>query len=215
MSTGIRAEIKIKGPHDCPIAQVSDGQDSCCTNVSRSSTHTDDGQIIEEFLVPKEVEVNSDDIEKVFSYESKDMYRFNREEGIGCACECVEEHHSPVVDVYSDERHLHLTFHVKNVDQLKKIMQELKSNYSEVKIKRFLREKEKKDDEDRMILIDSSRLTDRQREVLRKAHKLGYFDHPKKSNAGEVAKKLGITTSTFTEHLAAAQKKLMGAVIDG
>ena len=42
---------------------------------------------------------------------------------------------------------------------------------------------------------------------------MGYFDHPKGANAGDVADALDISRSTFTEHLAAAQTKLLEAVL--
>jgi hypothetical protein len=51
--------------------------------------------------------------------------------------------------------------------------------------------------------------------VLETAHRLGYFERPKGANAGEVADALDISRSTFTEHLAAAQTKLLDAILDG
>jgi predicted DNA binding protein len=49
--------------------------------------------------------------------------------------------------------------------------------------------------------------------VLRTAHQLGYFEHPKGANAGEVAESLDITTATFIQHLSAAQQKLLDSVL--
>jgi hypothetical protein len=43
---------------------------------------------------------------------------------------------------------------------------------------------------------------------------MGYFEHPRTANAGEVADELDISRSTFAEHLAAAQSKLLDAVLD-
>jgi predicted DNA binding protein len=57
------------------------------------------------------------------------------------------------------------------------------------------------------------RLTDRQREVLRTAHEMGYFEYPRGANAGEVATALDIEPSTFTEHLNAAQSKLLDELL--
>lgn len=56
-------------------------------------------------------------------------------------------------------------------------------------------------------------LTDRQREVLELAHELGYFDHPKRANKGDVAAELGVTTSTVSEHLSMTQRKLMESIL--
>lgn len=64
------------------------------------------------------------------------------------------------------------------------------------------------------VVVDRGTLTDRQREVLETAHRMGYFEHPKRTNAGEVAAELGITTSTLTGHLSAAQRMLLGVILD-
>ena len=52
-------------------------------------------------------------------------------------------------------------------------------------------------------------LTDPQREALRTAYEMGYFEYPRDANASEVAAALDIQRSTFTEHLNAAQSKLL------
>jgi len=43
---------------------------------------------------------------------------------------------------------------------------------------------------------------------------VAYFERPKGANATEVAERLGIAQSTFTEHLMAAQRKLLADVLD-
>ncbi|MEF8843240.1 MAG: helix-turn-helix domain-containing protein [Haloarculaceae archaeon] len=62
-------------------------------------------------------------------------------------------------------------------------------------------------------LVDRGRLTDRQREVLRTAYRMGYFEYPRSANATEVAETLGIGLSTLAEHLAAAQAKLLDELL--
>jgi predicted DNA binding protein len=69
-------------------------------------------------------------------------------------------------------------------------------------------------EESDLVFVDRSVLTERQREVLETAHEMGYFEHPKGANAGEVADELDISTSTFSEHLAASQRKLMDALLE-
>lgn len=53
-------------------------------------------------------------------------------------------------------------------------------------------------------------LTDKQATALRTAFHQGYFESPRKSNATEIAQSLGVTHSTFLQHLRAAQKKVFG-----
>jgi hypothetical protein len=53
------------------------------------------------------------------------------------------------------------------------------------------------------------RLSSRQREVFRLARTSGYYDHPRRTTADELAAELGITSSTVHEHLRKAEAKLL------
>ncbi|MFC6837403.1 bacterio-opsin activator domain-containing protein [Halomarina ordinaria] len=55
-------------------------------------------------------------------------------------------------------------------------------------------------------------LTDRQREVLRRAYLSGYFDSPRANTGADLADSLGISTATFHEHLRVAERKLVERV---
>jgi len=57
-------------------------------------------------------------------------------------------------------------------------------------------------------------LTDRQREALRTAYLAGYFERPRETTGEEVADRLGVSNSTFSQHLRAAQGKVFGHVFD-
>ncbi|ELZ63487.1 PAS/PAC sensor protein [Haloferax prahovense DSM 18310] len=58
-------------------------------------------------------------------------------------------------------------------------------------------------------------LTDRQRESLEVAYRTGYFERPKRRSAAEVAEAIGVSRSTFTQHLRAAQRKVFAELFDG
>jgi hypothetical protein len=58
-------------------------------------------------------------------------------------------------------------------------------------------------------------LTDRQREVLEAAFEAGYYEWPRECTGAEVADRLGIASSTFSEHIHAAERKLLTALFDG
>lgn len=62
-------------------------------------------------------------------------------------------------------------------------------------------------------LLDTH-LTGRQREVLRTAFDAGYYEWPRECSGKEVAKELGISSSTFSEHIHAAERKLLTALFD-
>jgi len=222
-SSGIRAEIRVASPSDCPIAGVSEKTDAPSRSVSRTSSVsspvvTEEVVFDSENLDKEAVDSDSDDggmrMEEVFSYDSETVYRFSREKGRGCACERVESFGYPVVDTHTRDGDLFLTFHVPDTEALKRVMNRLGERYSNVEVKRLIRSKDSEDEND-LVLVDRRELTEKQEEALRTAHRMGYFEHPKGANAGEVAEELGITTSTFTEHLAAAQKKLMRSILNG
>ena len=52
-------------------------------------------------------------------------------------------------------------------------------------------------------------LTDRQEEIIRTAFSLGYFDYPKKTGSAKLANKLGISVSTLSEIMRAAQRRIL------
>lgn len=59
------------------------------------------------------------------------------------------------------------------------------------------------------------RLTDRQREALRTAHRSGYFDWPREGTAEECAERMGVSQPTFSQHLRAAEAKVFETFFDG
>jgi len=60
------------------------------------------------------------------------------------------------------------------------------------------------------LLVD---LTDRQREALQTAYRQGYFDVPRETTAGECAMTLGVSQSTFSQHLNVALRKVLDALL--
>lgn len=55
-------------------------------------------------------------------------------------------------------------------------------------------------------------LSDKQVEIIVTAYQLGYFDQPARISADDLAKRLGISRSTLTEHLRKAETRLIGNV---
>jgi len=216
--SGIRAEVKIHSPLSCPVVSVSSAADASGTSIAKASG---DGETVtEEFVLdadlPSDLDVGraeSADVREIFSYGSKHAIRFEREEGKPCPCDEVEQFDCPLLDVYARNEALVLVFHVPDIDRLQDVLTELQDNWSDVTVRRLIQSDQDRSTDD-LVLVDRSRLTDRQHEVLETAHGMGYFDHPKGANASEVAAELGITHATFTEHLAAAQRKLLTSVME-
>lgn len=219
MSSGIRAELSIDSPGDCPIATVSGQTGAASYSVSKSVAPGDEDTMTEEFVLDAEVDPDFEDSaglndsETVFSYGEKQVFRFSRERGTGCPCEQIEQFHCPVVDVHTRDGTLYLAFHAPDMERLSEALSALRDHYPGVNVQRLLRSRVDHEESD-LVFVDRSMLTERQREVLETAHEMGYFEHPKGANAGEVADALDISTSTFSEHLAASQRKLMESLLE-
>lgn len=59
------------------------------------------------------------------------------------------------------------------------------------------------------------RLTDRQREVLRVAYDRGYYERPREATGEDVAAELGVSVSTFTQHVRVAERNLLDILFEG
>jgi hypothetical protein len=216
MGSGIRAELRVDADGTCPVAKAAADAGASTFSVSRGIDPAGTGTVTEEFMLdgaPAEDPSIDEDLTQVFTYGSKAVYRFTRPRGQGCPCDCIEQFDCPVVDVHTRNGLLYLVFHAADMDQLRNIITSLRERYSDVDIRRLLRSEGDRSGHD-LVFVDRGRLTERQREVLETAHGMGYFDRPKGANAGEVADALDISRSTFTEHLAAAQTKLLDAILE-
>lgn len=63
--------------------------------------------------------------------------------------------------------------------------------------------------------VMQSQLTDRQEEVLRAAFERGYYEWPRDCTGQELAEDLDISSATFSEHIHAAERKLLTLMFDG
>mgnify|MGYP000223351423 CR=1 FL=1 len=227
MSDGIRAEIRVDGPTGCPATRLVDRTGTTAEDVTRAVS-ADGERVVEEFLLADPVgvtvpgvddaggdhdqTVDGSEYQLVFDYGDHATYRFERDRDVACPCEVVEAHDCPATDVAIRDDGVHVAFHVPDMPSLQALVADLREQFPSLDVKRLLRSTGEAGAHN-LAFVDRGRLTDRQREVLETAHDMGYFAHPKGANAGEVATELHITRSTFSEHLAAAQSKLMDAIL--
>lgn len=218
--SGIRAEVRIEAPPDCYVAAVAERAGATASSVSKATGGSTTERVTEEFVLddpapaeeiePEEFEYP---LETVFRYDSGQAYRFERPAGYPCPCDFVELSDCPLQDVHARDGGLILVFHAADIDALRSLLTGLKDRWSNVSVNRLVRSSDQRARED-LVLVDRGVLTDRQAEVLETAHEMGYFDHPRGANAGEVADELDVNATTFTEHLTAAQGKLFAAILD-
>lgn len=207
-ATGVRARLAVRDPPNCPVA---DGlpSDAVATDVDRIRAGD---RIVEQFRVAEPLPADAD-AELVFAADEEFVYR--RElDAEACPCRLIESLGHPVTDVSvrTNPTQLVVTLSLPSVEPLGEIVEAIEAEGASVTLDR-LTHSSGVDDSD-PVVVDRSRLTDRQREVLRAARRLGYFEYPREANAAEVAESLGIARSTFAEHLAAAQKQVVGELTE-
>jgi predicted DNA binding protein len=169
-----------------------------------------DGTVTEQVTTEGSVDVPSFDA--VFEYGSETVYEFDRPETDPCICEHIQLSLGPVRGVFADDGDLHVRLHTSDVDTLRDLLVDLREEFGGVSVEYLVRSVDAEDGSE-LVPVDMRTLTDRQTEVLETAHRMGYFEYPRDANATEVAGELGIEPSTFSEHLAAAQRKLMAEIL--
>ncbi|MFC7028034.1 helix-turn-helix domain-containing protein [Halomicroarcula sp. GCM10025324] len=218
MGTGIRAEVRVDPGETCLVAQAAARAEAHSRSIRRSVNDSDTDRTTVEFILEGGDPADDVDAElpervaPVFDYGATTVYRYTREAGVRCPCDCVETYDCPIADRHTREGSVFLTFHAPDVETLQGLVTDLRESFPEVDIQRLLRSEGVRDDHD-LVFVDRAKLTARQREALQRAHDLGYFDHPKRANAGDVAAAMGICRATFSEHLAAAQSKVLDALL--
>ncbi len=205
---GVRARLAVHDPPNCPVA---DGlpSDAVATDVDRVRTGE---HVVEQFRVSEPLPVETD-ADLVFAADEEYVYR--RElDADECPCRLIESLGHPVTDVTvrTNPTRLVVTLSLPSVDPLGEIVEAIEAEGASVTLDRLTRSGSV--DGSDPVVVDRARLTDRQHEVLRAARRLGYFEYPREASAAEVAEALGIARSTFAEHLAAAQKQVVGELTD-
>ncbi|WP_049921574.1 helix-turn-helix domain-containing protein [Halopiger djelfimassiliensis] len=215
--SGFRATVVVDDPVRCPVADVSATVDEPIDSVSRTRSTAEGGTVVEEFGIPGDAafegETSADpELTPVQTNERESVYRFERESTGDCACEIVEETGTPITSVRAQEGSLLLSFRTVELEEIAEIVDDLRERFDGVLVEDLTQDHE--DDSSDPVIVDREALTARQREILETAHEMGYFEYPKGANATDVAEELGVARSTFTEHLAAAQTKLMDAILE-
>ncbi|WP_049994461.1 helix-turn-helix domain-containing protein [Halapricum salinum] len=210
--TGMRAELELPAAEACPVAGFSEGVEGSVSSVRRADDGA--GGATEQFTVSGEhdPDVFDGDLEPLFEYDSATVYQFDQRVS-DCICEYVERRNTPIAEVRAEEGLLVLELHLADLTALRDLVTELREHYGTVRIRYLLQIDGDAEGTEDIVPVDRSRLTDRQREVLETAYEMGYFAYPRGANATDVATELGIEPSTFTEHLAAAQSKLLDELL--
>lgn len=206
--TGVKTELVFENADGCPVAAESAVVPGPITDVTW--TESTDGTVTEQVTADSSAEFPS--FEPAFDYGTETVYEFGRDESDPCICESIQDTLGPVSEVYAQDGDLHVTVHATDVDKLRETVSNLRDQFGSLSVEYLVRSVDGGDDSE-MVPVDLRQLTDRQREVLQTAKEMGYFAYPRDSNASEVSAALGIEPSTFAEHLAAAQGKLLDELL--
>jgi predicted DNA binding protein len=211
MDSELRVEIGIRGPGECPVAAVSADTKIPVTSVSRASIPDRTGSVAEEFIIEGKATPRHEAATRIATYDAHEVYRFRRSRDQSCVCEHIEAFGYPVSEIHAADGTLYVSFHAPDLETIQEITNALQERFSGIHLRTLTQFDE--DSKADLVFVDRGRLTARQREVLQTAYDMGYFDHPKGANASEVADTLEISSSTFSEHLSAAQRKVLDALL--
>ncbi len=212
MATGIRATVEFTGAGHCPMLDRSKAEGVTVDAATSNVGSADRAGRVTDFSVTGDLGADGD-LRGLFSGGASSWYRLEHGAGVNCPCECLGQLGIPVVRYVARAATLTLVFFASDYEELKEAIAELRERYPDANIKRFVRSPTGEHPGD-SLFVDRSKLTARQLEVLRTAHDMGYFEWPRRANATEVAAALEINPSTFSEHLATAQRKLFEDVLE-
>lgn len=211
---GVRAGLVIRGLVNCPAAAASSRHDGAITGINWTRTN---GSHTEEFRVSDPTALERADTgvdaESVIDLGDERVYRYTRPDDGTCACRVLEGLDCPIVDARAEDGALFLTLHLPDLERLRDVVAGLDNAADRVEVRYLIHGSANSGGVSDRTLVDRDRLTDRQCEVLRTAYRMGYFERPRDANATAVADTLDITPSTFAEHLATAQRKLLEEVL--
>ncbi|WP_424014252.1 helix-turn-helix domain-containing protein [Halorubrum xinjiangense] len=213
---GVRAGVAIHGTSNCPVVAASTAHDGPVTGVNWThvgDTHTEEFRARDPDAVDRAEGVPTPT--SVVDLGDERVYRYDRPRDGECACRIIEELDCPIADARADDGVLVLTLHLPNLERLRDIVSALDGVADRVEVRYLVEGAARGDGVSDRTLVDRGRLTDRQCEVLRTAYRMGYFERPREANAEAVAAELDISPSTFAEHLATAQRKLLEETLAG
>lgn len=208
---GVHAELEVDGPTGCPVAPMSEELEVESVVTDRQAASRG-GSVVGEVTVRDAGGDPSvpDEAERVFADGSRSVFRFETA-GEDCPCGRVPNHGCPVRAIDADGGTVAVSFVAPDVETVRGVVSDLRSRCDTVCVRRLVQSDPEGGDS--LVLVDRSAFTDRQYEVLNTAHEMGYFERPKEADSADVASALGVSVSTFSEHLAVAQSKLLNQIL--
>ena len=204
---GVRVEVVVRDPVPAPVAEALP-PGAVAEDVDRVRV---DDAVVSQFRADRAV-----DAELVFDGGDERVYRCRCRASGQFPSDAVESLGYPVstVTVRTAPDRVRLGLSLPAADPLGDVIDALEATGASARLERLTGSGEAGTRSD-PVVVDRGRLTERQREVIRTAQRLGYFEHPRGASATEVADAIGIARATFSEHLAAAQQRVFEDLVGG
>lgn len=208
---GIRSTVVVNAPADCPLTTLAASLERPIRLYRTSVPPADGTPVAMEFIVEGTIPDTSD-IESVFDAGSFTVGRLLHDDGHDCPCTVLGRHNTPISRLTTENGRIGLVFYSETYEQLQAIVSDLQTAVPDLDIRQLVREPPNPR-ADQFALVDTGRLTERQRELLAFALEQGYFERPRRANAAELADEVGIDPSTFREHIDVALQKILDEVL--
>ncbi|MFB6360005.1 MAG: bacterio-opsin activator domain-containing protein [Halobacteriales archaeon] len=213
----IELEFSISDPAFFPIALA--GQWDCRLEL-RGSTTTDDGQL-RLFLDAGEelpdVPGPTDGIEGVVSVTrigGEDAAHFELDLEPGSVFDRLAERGAEVRSLTAQPGQAELEVAVPEETGGRVILELLEDRFQGVELLSYRERERRPRSRAEFVAEFEDALTERQATALRSAYYSGYYDEPRTTSGDELAAAMQVSRPTFHQHLRAAERKLLAAVLD-
>lgn len=204
--SGLRIDLRLENVSDSPLGELSEVVNEPVTPLSLT--------LLDYILNGESSSIDRheyDELAAPLGVSARKLSEIKSSATTEPAYQYVNARIESVADIYAVDGDLYLSLDVKDRSKLRDLCAEIEEKYGPVSIERIT-SIEGINRESDYVQVDLRQLTDRQYEVVETAYQMGYFGYPRDANAKEVATSLGISSSTFTEHLNTAQAKIFDEI---
>jgi PAS domain S-box-containing protein len=143
--------------------------------------------------------------------EDKALFRFEVTDS--CVARTLGEFGADLSSIHVEGGRARVTADLSSGGDVRALLEALQSSHGDVELlARREDERPKRTLQEIRATLDE-RLTDRQREALQTAYIGGFFEWPRERSGEEIAEVMGITQSTFLQHLRVAERKVLGTTL--
>lgn len=180
-----------------------------------------ENSLVEYFTIegadPEDVRTYAEDDSTIDTVEmitdgNESLFRFEVNES--CVARSLGEFGADLTDIRVDNGQAQVTAHLSRTGDVRALLEALRAEHGDVEmIARREKERPKRSLQEIRNTLEEE-LTDRQREALQTAFIGGFFDWPREHSGEEIAAVMGISQSTFLQHLRVAERKVLGTTLE-